>query len=198
MLNFKDFVLNETSIQRFIKKITEKDNNFTILSASKSDLSVQENNKRTKELEDYLKKMRETKKISWIKTTGNYFGIEKSIIIFNISKTDAMKIGEKYKQDSIVWKDNNGISEYVTTAHTSKEFDNNGKETGKAKDWKVGDIKRIFGDIIIDKNLTNLYTVLKRSKVKLEDLRKVAFPTEISDEIGDDPHATGVYSISTL
>ena len=64
-------------------------------------------------------------------------GRETSIIIYNLSKEDALDIGRKLNQESIIWKDNNYFG----------FLDSNGNEEGTFEK----------GDLTFDQQITNMY-----------------------------------------
>lgn len=62
------------------------------------------NDRLRQKLEVYLK----TGNFAWFPVKGKYGDKENSYIIYNISLDDALHVGEKFEQESIIWVDNRG------------------------------------------------------------------------------------------
>lgn len=62
------------------------------------------NDRLRQKLEVYLK----TGNFAWFPVKGKYGSKENSYIIYNISLDDALHVGEKFEQESIIWVDNRG------------------------------------------------------------------------------------------
>ena len=61
-------------------------------------------NKDNKESRKQLEAELRTSHLAWFPVKGQYFGdVEKSYIIFNISREDAVKLGKRYGQESIIF-----------------------------------------------------------------------------------------------
>ena len=86
----------------------------------------------------------------WVETdeeTGQVIASdERSLLIPNISYEDAIRLGAKYDQSSIIFKDENGCKEICTTPFTS--YDD--------KQYMVNDVVRTFNTSRDDKGILNL------------------------------------------
>lgn len=71
---------------------------------------------------------------------------ERSLLIPNICHEDAIRLGTKYDQSSIVFKDENGCKEICTTPFTSYD----------GKQYMINDIVRTFNISRDDKGILNL------------------------------------------
>lgn len=124
--------LEEASTSRLYKNFTDDNISFTIISASRPN---EDNKTRTNNLKKDVRNLGLgfNEFIGrWVED-GESFD-EDSLLIPNISFEDTFKLGQKYGQSSIIYKDKDGCNEYCTTA-----FEN----------YKVGDIVRKYN---IDKN----------------------------------------------
>jgi len=127
--------LNETSIGRIYQHIVSnpKVKNWSVISASRGELTSAENAKRTKDLENDLRKLG----YGFVHVDGMWQECrkpnteyqdcpddmkvptkEKSLFIPNISKKHATSLGNKYNQDSVLFADEtnkaNGEATYIT------------------------------------------------------------------------------------
>ena len=98
------YQLNESGYARIVnimRGLVPTVKTFAFISAENPNgekQSNEENNKATKELKTYLK----SKKIGFVKVDGNYGYDEHSFFLTNITKSEALKIGKKFSQDSLI------------------------------------------------------------------------------------------------
>jgi len=116
-MKFKKYLI-ESSLSRIMQHITN-DKSFGVVSASRKSNSDKENDDLYKELIKDVRKMG----YGYIKLRGGYkeetgFVNEKSLFIPNITKNDIIKLGKKYNQDSVLYKDYNGFYEIGTNEFT--------------------------------------------------------------------------------
>lgn len=128
--------LQETSTSRILQHIQE-DKNWAIISPYRSEYSEEENRKRMTKLKSSVRKYGFIEFVSrWVEY-GESFD-ERSLLIPNISKEEAIKLGKEFEQSSIIVYDNSECLEICTTP-----FEN----------YKEGDIVRkynISGDDILN------------------------------------------------
>ncbi|MFW6172637.1 MAG: DUF3293 domain-containing protein [Elusimicrobiota bacterium] len=101
--------LNESSLSRIWSHI-ESNKPFGVVSASRSENT----NKENEENHVALKKVVRELGYGFIEMRGGYkedsgFVYEKSLFIPDITKKEIIELGEKYKQESIIFKDKNGF-----------------------------------------------------------------------------------------
>ncbi|WP_369695847.1 hypothetical protein [uncultured Clostridium sp.] len=71
---------------------------------------------------------------------------ERSLFIHGISKNDAMRLGKKYHQSSVIIKDNNSCEEICTTPFPYED-------NGSVKEFNIGDVVRTYnisGDKVLN------------------------------------------------
>lgn len=101
-------VLNEKGLSRILNHVKDK-KSFAVIGSQDKDTKKD----RFNELISELRNLSRDKQIGFNRLEGTYtydngeVGIEDSLIIYNISKEDAIKIGKKLNQESIIWKDDN-------------------------------------------------------------------------------------------
>jgi len=122
----------EESLSRVWKHITDSDRSFAVISAYLTD--DENNDLNHEELKKDIRKLNlgfielDTGYTYKIKSSNDEkMANEKSYFIPEISKRNAIKLGKKYKQESILWKDENefillGISSNVGIGKTSMKF----------------------------------------------------------------------------
>lgn len=111
--------LNEASTSRLVNKFLDDSVTFAIISASRSEKSPQENNKLTQQLKADVRQAN----LGFNEFIGRWVedgesSDEASLLITGISKKLACKLGAKYEQASIIYKDGSGVNEICTTAFT--------------------------------------------------------------------------------
>lgn len=153
-------LINENSTSRILKHLINKDETLAVISTYRSERSEEKNKSLLKELKSIAKKFGFTEFIArWSETNPETNDVEssdeRSLMIFNIPLQDAIQLGAKYNQSSIIYKDGVKLAEVCTVSFTS--FD--------GKTFKPGQIVRIFSTN--DKQLLNL------------DLAKKIFSKEI-------------------
>lgn len=114
-----DTYLNESSLSRIWQYVEDKNKQFGVMSAFRGKLNAKDNEIRHKELKDVVRKMG----YGFIELKGGYeeeSGIveEKSLFIPSISKKELMDLGQKYEQDSVIFKDMNEFSLIGTNKFT--------------------------------------------------------------------------------
>ena len=119
--------LEEAMNLELVKKLTD-DSSFAIISVCRPKCSSEESFQRTAELKKEARKYGCHEYIGkWVEKTPEGKtddSGETSLLITSISLKDAMKLGNKYEQSSIFYKDKNGIVEICTTAFTDREGNN--------------------------------------------------------------------------
>lgn len=122
LLDFNLFenILNESSVSRIWQHI-KNNKSFGVISPFRSFYSEEENNDRFIELKKDVRKL----KYGFIETIGgfNEHGIivkEKSMFIPNIKKEDLFKLGVKYQQISVIYKDDKEFIEIETENKSGK------------------------------------------------------------------------------
>lgn len=115
--NFKEYkektkIITESSLARIWQHI-QNDNSFGVISPFRGEVSIEENFGRLIELKDYI---RSNLKFGFIELEGGFkekakngkyrWVEERSLFIPKIRKSDLIELGEKYDQDSVVYKDN--------------------------------------------------------------------------------------------
>ena len=116
--------IDEASTSRLYKNFTDDTITFAIISGERPD------NDRTNELKKDVRSLNLgfNEFIGrWVEDGINYD--EKSLLIPKITFNQAFKLGQKYNQSSIIFKDKNGVKEYCTTPF--EEYD-------------VGDVVRTY------------------------------------------------------
>ena len=100
--------INEGGLSRLWQH-TQGNGEFAIIGSQDKDTRKD----RSRELYRKLSKINDKYKISWKHLRGSYtykdgsVGEEKSVIIFNIKKEDALKLGKDLNQETIIWHDDN-------------------------------------------------------------------------------------------
>ena len=123
--SFKQFVedkqLNESSLSRIWQHVENDDKSFGVISAYRADNDPSENK------EDHKQLLKDINKLGYgyIILKGGYKEIdqneykeEMSIFIPKISKKEIIELGEKYKQDSVIYKDKDEFSLLGTNQNT--------------------------------------------------------------------------------
>lgn len=103
-------ILNEVGLSRMLNHVKDK-NTFAVIGSQDKDTKED----RFIELLSEINKLRKSTKqpLGFNRLEGTYTydngetGFEDSLIIYNISKEDAIKIGKKLNQECIIWKDPN-------------------------------------------------------------------------------------------
>ena len=162
--SFKESIIEESSISRIWQHINNKDS-FAIMSAFRKEFSHEENIKRDKQLEQDIKMLG----LGYIPQKGGYTYMDKngeeeiqeefSFFIPKISKENALNLGKKYNQETIVFKD-------------EQEFSLLNSINGAVE---LSFSRGTNSDITFDKEtLKNAYSSFMKSKNK-NNLKKYAF-----------------------
>jgi len=111
--------LNESSLSRMWQFVEDDAKSFGIISASRKINSKEQNDQNYTELIQNVRDLG----YGYIELRGGYrettgFVKEKSIFIPNISKNDIIKLGKKFDQDSVLFKDNDEFVEIGTNSLT--------------------------------------------------------------------------------
>ena len=131
--------INESSTSRLYSKLSGEDSVFAIISPYRGEYDTNENQKRMVHLKSDIRKLGLgfNQFISrWVED-GESFD-EESLLISNIDYKTAIKLGEKYNQSSIIYKDSDSLREICTTAFET---------------YKPGDIVRTFN---VGKDMMNI------------------------------------------
>ena len=119
-------MLNESSLSRILKHLQD-DSTFAVISAYNYGLPVKENEKRNSDLKNRIHGLKDRKvgyvelKSKWLNLEGEYEE-ERSLFINNISKEEALKLGKDFKQETILWKDKDGLVELKPTGQLVRRF----------------------------------------------------------------------------
>ena len=131
--------INESSAYRLYRKLSGEDSVFAIISPYRGEYDSQENQKRMTHLKSAVRKLGlgfDQFICRWAE--GGEFFEEGSLLVSDIDYKTAIKLGAKYDQSSIVYKDICSLREIcVTTFET----------------YKPGDIVRTFN---IEKDMLNI------------------------------------------
>lgn len=141
--------LVESSLSRIIQHIENPSSTFGQISASRNEFSKEENKQRHESLKKDVRKMG----LGYIEMSGGFQEEdgnvqELSLFIPNISKKNAIELGQKYGQFSILWKDPTQFVE-IGTNDTSGvgSIKNSFKKTGKTIDLNSDSIKNFWSQI---------------------------------------------------
>jgi hypothetical protein len=134
-------MINEISTNRILKHFQD-DKSLAIISTFRDERSLKENMKLLQELKTFVKnklKLGFTELISrWSEYKEDTDKVEssdeRSLMIYNISLEDALKLGSQYNQSRIIYKNSSKCAEVCTTQF----IDYNSKE------HNVGEIVRTF------------------------------------------------------
>lgn len=141
--------LVESSLSRIIQHIENPNSTFGQISAFRGEFSREENEKR----HEQLKKDIRSKGLGFIEMSGGFKEEdgnvqELSLFVPNISKKDAISLGERYGQFSILWKDPTEFVEIGTNPVAGiGVVKNTFKKTGKVIDLNQDSIKNYWSQI---------------------------------------------------
>lgn len=159
----ENFKINEGGLSKIQQAISDPNISFAIISANRNEYSTQENKQRTKEL------MNDVSSYGFIKLEGGYIEqndktgekipvTERSVLVKNISKEKAIKIGKKYEQESILWKDEDGMR-YINLTDGSENFFKTGeRDINTNKD--INKIGNYFSRRLQGKNKGNYFSLV--------------------------------------
>jgi hypothetical protein len=139
----------ESSLSRIIQHIENPDSTFGQISAFRGEFGREENENR----HEQLKKDIRNKGLGFIEMSGGFQEEdgnvqELSLFVPNISKNDAISLGEKYGQFSILWKDPSQFVEIGTNkAAGIGQIKNTFKKSGKVIDLSSDSIKNFWSQI---------------------------------------------------
>ena len=154
--------LVESSLSRIIQHIINPDSTFGQISAFRGDFSREENEKR----HEQLKKDVRNKGLGFIEMSGGFEEEdgsvqELSLFIPNISKNDAISLGEKYGQYSVLWKDPSQFVEIGTNnAAGIGQIKNTFKKSGKVIDLNQDSIKNFWSQLYKGRHRTKKFLFL--------------------------------------
>jgi len=141
--------LVESSLSRIIQHIENPSSTFGQISASRGEFSKEENKQRHESLKKDVRQMG----LGYIEMSGGFQEEdgnvqELSLFIPNISKKNAIELGQKYGQFSILWKDPTQFVEIGTNdASGVGSVKNSFKKTGKTIDLSSDSIKNFWSQI---------------------------------------------------
>lgn len=134
-------LIAEGGLSRIIMQIKDNNKTFGVVSAYRNENSKEENNKQTSNLTGDLTHMN----LGFVKLEGGYLEtvetdeeglepivkpvVERSFFVGNLTKEQAMQLCSKYNQESVLFKDKDGL----------RYIDRNGK-----------DVSPVFKEIIVD------------------------------------------------
>lgn len=142
--------INESSTSRLHSKLSSKDSIFAIISPYQSEYDSPDNQKRMIQLKSDVRKLGlgfNHFVSRWVED-GESFD-EESLLISSIDYKTAIKLGVKYNQSSIIYKDKNSLNEICTT-----EFET----------YKPGDVVRTFNTGKDMMNIKNAEDIFSRRK----------------------------------
>lgn len=133
--------INEIATSRLLKHLTD-DNTLAMISTYRTERSEKENLNLLKELKNTVRSMKlgfSEFVARWVETDADnpqnsIASDERSLMIYNISMNDAIKLGKKYDQSSIIFKSKDKCAEVCTVPFTDWE----------GNEHKEGQIVRIF------------------------------------------------------
>ena len=143
-------LIAEGGLSRIIMQVKDNNKTFGVVSAYRNENTKEENNKQTSNLTSDLTHMN----LGFVKLEGGYLEtvetdeeglepivkpvVERSFFVGNLTKEQAMELCTKYNQESVLFKDKDGL----------RYIDRNGK-----------DVSPVFTKVIVDDNF-----VLKQIK----------------------------------
>jgi len=145
-------LIKESSLSRIFQHIEDADSSFGVISASRIEFSDKENAERYLELKKAVRKMG----LGFIELKGGYqeesgFTEESSLFIPGISRNQAVELGKKYDQYSVLYKDKDEFIEIGTNMNSGigeilKRFI---KSSGKSNyDFNVKILKDFFSSLL--------------------------------------------------
>jgi len=128
-------MVRESSIGRVWQHIENPTSTFVIISASRDENTEEKNDELYSGLKDIIRNKLE---LGYIELLGGYVEIsedgdevdvtEKSLLVPKISKEDAIKYGVELKQDTVLFKDSEGLDYISTKTYNDKELEKLKKE----------------------------------------------------------------------
>lgn len=152
----------ESSLSRIIQHIETPSSTFGQISAFRGEFSRGENENR----HDQLKKDVRNKGLGFIEMSGGFKEEdgsvqELSLFVPNISKNDAIELGERYGQFSILWKDPDQFVEIGTNKNSGiGKIKNTFKKTDKVIDLSSDAIKNFWSQIYRGRHRTKKFLFL--------------------------------------
>ena len=148
----KEDILQEGSTARTYGHIVN-DENFAIISPYRSENSSSQNKSNLIQLRKDVRELGYGYNeliARWVEydqeTEQNVSSDERSLFIHSMTKNQALILGKKYKQSSVIIKDSSGCKEICTTPF-------NYEEDGKIINFEVGDVVRTYnisGDAVLN------------------------------------------------
>ena len=141
--------LVESSLSRIMQHIENPNSTFGQISAFRGEFSREENEKR----HEQLKKDVRAKGLGFVEMSGGFKEEdgnvqELSLFVPNISRKDAIELGERYGQFSILWKDPTQFVEIGTNPNAGiGTIKNTFKKNGKVLDLNQDSIKDFWSQI---------------------------------------------------
>lgn len=102
----------EDGLSRILQH-TEDKNTFAVIGSEDKDTKKDRSQELLREVSELSRKLRDKRKIGFKHLQGTYtyedgtLASERSLIIYNITKEEALRIARKLNQESIIWKDEN-------------------------------------------------------------------------------------------
>lgn len=133
--------INEISTSRLLKHLAD-DNSLAMISTYRTERTEKENLRLLKELKNTVRsmKLRFSEFVArWVETDlenpqNTITSDERSLMIYNISMNDAIELGKKYDQSSIIFKAKDKCAEICTVPFTDWE----------GNEHKEGQVVRVF------------------------------------------------------
>ena len=148
--NFEDETSRRQKAQRALQNRNADIRTMCILTAENpmgNALSPEENKIRRTEMETYLTNAH----YAWFRVKGKYGNVEKSHIIYNISLNDALTLGKKYNQESLIFINVNHSDSSAIYEYWEKTANGDYQKTHERKEY-----------IMMD-DADDFYTALSRS-----------------------------------
>lgn len=166
--------LKESSLSRILKHLQDPESTFAVISAYNYGLPFKENEKRNSNLKQDVHSLKN--KIGYIELKSKWQNLEgeyeeeRFLFINNISKIQAKNLGKKYKQQTILWKDKNGLIEIEPSGKIIKYF---------TKDFTV--------------NRKDIFSALKKGTQKRLNFTFKEFKIEESNDLSNYNDALNYY-----
>lgn len=138
--------LREARKARLFQYIEDPGKSFAIISASRGEYSLEENVERTRQLKADVRAL----KLGYVELVGGYVETDKngnkievtepSLLIPGISKDKAIELGEKFEQESILFKEGSEMSYIATTGEDKGEVQASFKAGAGKDNFTLNDV----------------------------------------------------------
>lgn len=153
--------ISEINISKKLYQLIKKTDNFAIISPFRSENTLLVNKTNMKNLMDFMKKKKYRfihLSSKWVEYSQlekkNVVSSEESLLILDITKEKALKIGKHFNQSSIIAKYDNIVAEICTTPFSYQTIDT-------IKNYKENEIVKVFdldeSDFLLSTNAQLIY-----------------------------------------